>query len=125
FYNTKPFAIAFIGKQSIATVIPGYIEMGFKRSGDYFNLYLPAGEEDDDFWFFLNYAASNMQIVAGEKEFNQKLIDIKPEKRRTDQDGRQYMYNPGSANKKNTFVNRMKFLQSKIAEEKRRAPRRK
>jgi len=126
FYNTKPFAIAFIGKQSVATVVPGYIEMGFKRSGDYFNLYLPAGSEDDDFWFFFNYAASNMQVVAGEKAFNQKLIDIKPEKRRTDtKDGKQYMYNPGSANKKNTFVNRMKFLQSQNVPEKKSVPKKK
>jgi hypothetical protein len=111
FYNTKPFAVAYVGKQGIATVIPGYIEMGFKRSGDFFNLYLPAGEEDDDYWFFLNYAANNMQIVAGEKEFNAKLLEVKPEKRRTEEDGKIYQYNPGSENKKNTFVNRMKFLQ--------------
>jgi len=111
FYNTKPFSVAFIGKQGIATVVPGYIEMGFKRSGDYFNLYLPAGDEEDDYWFFMNYAAGTMQIVAGEKEFNQKLLDVKPEKRRTEEDGKVYAYQPGSENKKNTFVNRMKFLQ--------------
>jgi len=111
FYNTKPFSVAFIGKQGIATVVPGYIEMGFKRSGDYFNLYLPAGDEEDDYWFFMNYAAGIMQIVAGEKEFNQKLLDVKPEKRRTEEDGKVYAYQPGSENKKNTFVNRMKFLQ--------------
>ncbi len=118
FYNTKPFSVAFVGKNSIATVIPGYIEMGFKRSGDFFNLYLPAGDDDDDYWFFLNYAAGNMQVVAGEKNFNAKLIDIKPEKRRTDtKDGKQFMYNPGSENKKNTFVNRLKFLQDQNAQE--------
>ncbi|MCY7410353.1 MAG: hypothetical protein LH473_08780, partial [Chitinophagales bacterium] len=111
FYNIEPFSVAFINKQSIATVVDGYIEMGFKRSGDYFNLYFPAG--DEDYYFFMNYAAGNMQIVAGEKEFNQKLIDIKPEKRKFDtKDGKTYMYNPGSENKKNTFINRIKFLQS-------------
>jgi len=111
FYNTQPFAIAYIGKQSIATVVPGYIQMGFKRSGDFFSLYLPAGEEEDDYWFFLNYAAGTMQVVGGEKAFNQKLLDIKPEKRRYEKDNQVFAYQPGSENKKNTFVNQMKFLQ--------------
>ncbi|MEO5675737.1 MAG: hypothetical protein ABIQ74_13925, partial [Chitinophagales bacterium] len=126
FYNTKPFSIAFIGKNSIATVVPGYIELGFKRSGDFFNLYLPAGEDDDDYWFFFNYAAGNLQVVAGEKDFNAKLIDIKPEKRRYDtKDGKQFMFNPGSANKRNTFVNRMKFLQEQNAQEQNPVPKKK
>jgi hypothetical protein len=111
FYNTKPFSLAYIGKQGIATVVPGYIEMGFKRSGDFFNLYLPAGEEDDDYWFFMSYSANIMQIVAGEKEFNAKLLEVKPEKRRTEENGKTYAYQPGSENKKNTFVNRIKFMQ--------------
>jgi hypothetical protein len=111
FYNTKPFAIAYIGKQGIGTVVPGYLEMGFKRSGDFFNLYIPAGEEDDDYWFFMSYSANIMQIAAGEKEFNAKLLEVKPEKRRVEEDGKTYAYQPGSENKKNTFINRIKFLQ--------------
>lgn len=109
FYNTDPFSIAFIDNKSIARVVPGYIELGFKRSGDYMNLYIPAG--DEDFWYYFYYAAGNMQIVAGEQEFNSALVDINPDKRRTEsKDGQSYQYNPGSENKKNTFVNRMKFL---------------
>lgn len=109
FYNTKPFSIAFIDDKSIARVVPGYIELGFKRSGDYINLYIPAG--DEDFWYYFYYAAGNMQIASGEPEFSQALVDINPDKRRTEsKDGKNYQYNPGSENKKNTFVNRMKFL---------------
>jgi hypothetical protein len=109
FYSTKPFTIAFIGDKSIARVIPGYIELGYKRSGDYMNLFIPAG--DEDFWYYFNYAAGNMQIVAGEQPFNEALVNINPDKRRSDtKDGKSYQYNPGSENKKNTFVNRMKFL---------------
>jgi hypothetical protein len=111
FYSTKPFTIAFIGNKSVSRVVAGYIELGYKRSGDYFNLYIPAG--DEDFWYYFNYAAGNMQIVAGEQDFNAALVDIKPEKRRYDtKDGKSYQYNPGSENKKNTFVNRMKFLEA-------------
>lgn len=109
FYNTKPFSIAFIDDKSMARVVPGYIELGFKRSGDYMNLYIPAG--DEDFWYYFYYAAGNMQIVAGEQPFNEALVNINPDKRRTEtKDGKSYQYNPGSENKKNTFVNRMKFL---------------
>lgn len=111
FYNSKPFSIAFIDDKSVARVVPGYIELGFRRSGDYINLYIPAG--DEDFWFYFYYAAGNMQIVAGEPEFNEALVNINPDKRRTEsKDGKNYQYNPGSENKKNTFVNRMKFLAS-------------
>ncbi len=110
FYSTTPFSIAFIDNQSIARVVPGYIELGYKRSGDYMNLYIPAG--DDDFWYYFNYAAGNMQVVAGEQEFNEKLVAVSPDKRRTEsKDGKNYQYNPGSENKKNTFVNRIRFLQ--------------
>ncbi|MEO6167563.1 MAG: hypothetical protein ABIO46_01005 [Chitinophagales bacterium] len=109
FYNTKPFSIAFIDDKSMARVVPGYIELGFKRSGDYMNLYIPAG--DADFWYYFYYAAGNMQIVAGEQPFNEALVNINPDKRRAEtKDGKSYQYNPGSENKKNTFVNRMKFL---------------
>ena len=110
FYNTKPFTIAFIGDKSVARTVPGYIELGYKRSGDYMNLYIPAG--DEDFWYYFYYAAGNMQIVAGEQAFNEALVKINPDKRRSDsKDGKSYQYNPGSENKKNTFVNRIKFLQ--------------
>lgn len=110
FYSTKPFTIAFIGPKSVARVVPGYIELGYKRSGDYMNLFIPAG--DEDFWYYFNYAAGNMQIVAGEQAFNEALVKINPDKRRYDtKDGKSYQYNPGSENKKNTFVNRIKFLQ--------------
>lgn len=117
FYNTGPFALAFIGKNSVATVVPGYLEMGFKRGGDYFNLFLPAGDEED-YYFFLSYATNNLQVISGERAFNQMLMDIKPEKRRFEEDGKLFMYNPGSENKKNTFVNRMKFLQEEAAKAK-------
>ncbi|MBK9730187.1 MAG: hypothetical protein IPO83_02685 [Chitinophagaceae bacterium] len=109
FYNVKPFSIAFIDDKSMARVVSGYIELGFKRSGDYMNLYIPAG--DEDFWYYFYYAAGNMQIVAGEQSFNEELVKINPDKRRSEtKDGKSYQYNPGSENKKNTFVNRMKFL---------------
>ena len=109
FYNSKPFSIAFVDDKSIARTVPGYIELGFKRSGDYINLYIPAG--DEDFWYYFYYAAGNMQIVAGEQAFNEALVNINPDKRRSEsKDGKSYQYNPGSENKKNTFVNRMKFL---------------
>ncbi|MCS6990911.1 MAG: hypothetical protein NZL95_03530 [Chitinophagales bacterium] len=114
FYNTGPFAVAFIGKNSVATVVPGYIELGYKRTGDYFNLFLPAGDEEE-YYFFFSYASNNLQVVSGERAFNQLLAEIKPEKRRFEEDGKIFFYTAGSENKKNTFVNRMKFLQEEAA----------
>ncbi|MBA3647515.1 MAG: hypothetical protein H0W62_03025 [Chitinophagales bacterium] len=110
FYSTKPFSIAFINDKSVAKVVKGYLELGYKRSGDYMNLYIPAGADD---WYFFNYASGNMQIASGDEAFNTALEKIKPDKRtaKSDESGG-YQYNPGSENKKNTFINRIKFLQS-------------
>lgn len=117
FYNTGPFALAFIGKNSVATVVNGYLEMGYKRGGDFFRLFLPAGDEED-YYYYLDYANNNLQIASGERAFINMFNEIKPEKRRFEEDGKMFMYNIGSENKKNTFVNRMKFLQQEAAKAK-------
>ncbi len=114
FYNTGPFALAFVGKNSIATVVNGYLEIGYKRGGDFFHLFLPAGDEED-YYFFLSYSSNALQLVSGEKAFNQLLADIKPDKRQFEKDGKIFMYHAGSEHRKNTFVNRMKALQQQAA----------
>ena len=49
--TTRPIGIAFIGKEPINKRVLAFMEMGYKRSGDYFNLFIQAG---DQFYFF-NY----------------------------------------------------------------------
>jgi hypothetical protein len=107
FYNTQPFTVAFIDEKNVAKKIVGYLEFGYKRSGDFMNLYLPSG---DDYYFF-SYTNGNMQVATSDNVFNQALIGINPEKRREEKDGKVYQYNPGSEQKKTTFVNRMKYFQ--------------
>ena len=109
FYSTKPISIAFVGDKSVTSVVQGYLEFGYKRSGDYMNLYIPA---INDGWYFFNYTNGNMQIATENPDFSNQLIAVDPDKRRTrGDDGKMYQYNPGTENKKNTFLNRIKFLQ--------------
>lgn len=111
FYSVGPIGIAFIGEKPVNLLVNGaYLEIGYKKSGDYMNLYIPCGEDN---WYFFNYTNNQMQIISGDQVFNQALVAIDPDKRRTkSDDGKIYQYNPGTVNKKNTFVEKMKFLQN-------------
>ena len=108
YYNVKPFTVCFIGENSVAKIVSGYIELGFKRSGDYMNLYIPCGSSDE--WFYIYYAGGEMQMIAGDDDFNNALVKVSTEKRNiTDQQGNTFIMDSGTENKKNTFINRMKL----------------
>lgn len=110
FRSTGPIGIAYIGNTAVNRLLDGaYLEIGYKKTGDFMNLYIPA---DDDNWYYFFYQNNNMQIVTDNKAFMTKLTDIDPDKRRTKtEDGKIYQYNTGSENRKNTFVTRMELLQ--------------
>ena len=111
FRSVGPIGIAYIGNAAVSRLIEGaYLEIGYKKTGDFMNFYLPA---DDDNWYYFFYQNNNMQVASGNKEFITKLGDIDPDKRRTKtDDGKIFQYNVGSENRKNTFVTRMELLET-------------
>lgn len=111
FYSKGPIGIAYIGNIAINRVLQGaMLEIGYKKGGDYMNLYIPG---DENKYFFFYYQNNNMQILSGDRNFNVALDAIDPEKRRTkSEDGKVYQYNKGSENKKNSFISRMQYYES-------------
>jgi hypothetical protein len=117
FRSTGPIGISYVGAVAINRLIEGaYLEIGYKKTGDFMNLYIPG---DDDNYYFFFYQNNNMQIVSGNRAFTTALTSIDPDKRRTKtEDGKIYQYNIGSENKKNNFVTKMELLNAPPAPKK-------
>ncbi len=111
FYSKGPIGIAYIGNVAVNRVLQGaMLEIGYKKGGDYMNLYIPG---DEGKYFFFYYQNNNMQILSGDRNFNVALDAIDPEKRRTKtDDGKVYQYNKGSENKKNSFISKMQYYET-------------
>ena len=111
FYSKGPIGIAYIGPTAINRMVQGaYLEIGYKKSGDYMNLYIPG---DDDKYYYFFYQNNNLQILSGDRTWMTELNAIDPEKRRTKtDDGKIYQYTVASENKKNTFIARMQFIET-------------
>ena len=104
--TTRPIGIAFIGKEPINKRVLAFMEMGYKRSGDYFNLFIQAG---DKFYFF-NYKNSNktLAVVSSNNTFNRVITEIPPKKRRIKGEGKEfYMFNISSKRKAEAFRDKM------------------
>ena len=89
FRSTGPIGISYVGTVAINRLIEGaYLEIGYKKTGDFMNLYIPG---DDDNYYFFFYQNNNMQIVSGNRAFTTALTSIDPDKRRTKtEDGKIY-----------------------------------
>ena len=111
FYSKGPIGISYIGPTAINRTVQGaYLEIGYKKSGDYMNLYIPG---DDDKYYYFFYQNNNMQILSGDRTWMVALNAIDPEKRRTKtDDGKVYQYTVASENKKNTFLARMQYIET-------------
>ena len=111
FYSKGPIGISYIGPTAVNRMVQGaYLEIGYKKSGDYMNLYIPG---DDDKYYYFFYQNNNMQILSGDRTWMTELNAIDPEKRRTKtDDGKVYQYTVASENKKNTFIARMQYIET-------------
>ncbi len=101
--------IGSIGKEYVNKIVPGYLEVIKKRSGDIFTLYL---ELTDNVWYYFSYARGVMQVVSSNEEFNTVIKTLKPDQRKADADKGQktYSYYPAAPTVKNKFLKRMRSL---------------
>jgi hypothetical protein len=106
--------IGSIGKEYVNKIVPGYMEIIKKRSGDIFTLYL---ELTDNVWYYFSYARGVMQVVSSNEEFNTVIKTLKPDQRKlnTDKGQKPYSYYPAAPTVKNKFLKRMRALQDKEA----------
>ncbi|NNC94880.1 MAG: hypothetical protein HKN92_04910 [Chitinophagales bacterium] len=98
--------VSFIGDQAIHKRLDGFIEMGFRRSSDYFNIYFETNLND---WFYISYKGNTVQVVSSYDDVNELIRSFDTDKRKVKKDdNRYYIWTFGSKNKMKSFVDRMK-----------------
>ncbi len=101
--------LSHINGTKMGKVVNGYVEIGRRTAGDFFNIYLETDLHD---WYFITYQANMLQVLSSNPHFNDMVMDTKPKDRRTlgkDDDFIVFaISNPGKAE---LFVNRMKYLE--------------
>ncbi len=105
--STAPIGIGLIGNNDIHRRIISYIELGKKRSGDYMNFYIQAGEK----YYYFNYKHSNrtLSVYSFNNRFNRAITSLAPKKRRFkgDNRGELLILNVSSKRKAEAFLDRM------------------
>lgn len=106
FISLGEIGVGNIGKTQINKYVKGYLQIIKKRSGDVFTLYL---ELDESEWYFFNYSNNLMQAYSSMKDFNDFIIQEKPEKRRLEAETGKpaYSYYISTERKRNDFIKRM------------------
>jgi hypothetical protein len=97
------------GKNPIEKYVNGYIELGKRRTGDVFNIYLEF--DDGRYWYYFQYRNNILQTISSNTEYNNKILETKEKKRITKGDGKDndYQYIISTLEKKTDFQRRMKF----------------
>ena len=104
-HSIGPLGTVFIGDKAIGKKLKGYLEIGFKRSGSFINLYIESTQTD---WYFLNYQNNIMSIISSDDDFNKTLGLMDPKDRRiTGENGQIYMYTLATVHRKDEFLLKM------------------
>jgi len=104
-HSIGPLGTVFVGGKSIGKKLKGYLEIGFKRSGSFINLYIESTATD---WYFLNYQNNIMSIISSDDDFNKALGLLDPKDRRIQgENGAIYMYTLATAHRKDQFLLKM------------------
>lgn len=80
FISTGPIVVGNINKKMINKKMDGYIAFENSRSGDAVSIYLMP---DKNQWYFFHYERGVMQAISSSEVFNNMLLDIKRDKRIT------------------------------------------
>lgn len=106
-YKTyRPIGVGFIGKTPINKQTQAFMKIGFKRSGDYFDFYILAG----DIFYYFTYKNSNktLGVISSNNKFNRVITDVPSKKRRIKGEGREFfMFNTTSKRKAEAFLDEM------------------
>ncbi len=109
YVSNGPIGISNVGKISVNRYVKGYMEIGKRRTGDMFTIYLEPG---DNHWYFFNYANGTMQVLSSNTAFNNKLVGLKESQRviKAGKGERSYQFIISTNDKKTTFLRKMKQL---------------
>jgi hypothetical protein len=106
FVSKGQFGVGTIGQDQVNRMVDGYVELVKKRSGDELNIYIEAGPKT---WYFFNFRGNIMQAISSDMEFNNRLSDLKSDKRIFKVDGEEepYEFVLSSRRKRIDFLRKM------------------
>ena len=106
FASTGPIGIVALGKNQVNKYVNGFITIKKSRSGDEMNLYIEFSSSD---WYFFNYKSGVMQAVSSSKEFNNAIMNTKPDNRQLKVENNlpAYQYTIAPESKKKSFLKKI------------------
>jgi hypothetical protein len=106
FRSVGEIGMGYIGKEQINRKLKGNIEFIRKRSSDVLNIYF---ELDKFTWYFFSYQRGLLQTISSNKNYNDFITNMKPEKRRakTKGDEPDFEFLLSTDRRKNDFLKRL------------------
>jgi hypothetical protein len=89
FVSEGQFGIAGIMRDPVNRMANGYFEIGKRRTGDIFNLYIEISKTE---WFFFTYGNGILQAISSDNDFNSILAGLKEDKRTIKTQGTEEAY---------------------------------
>jgi hypothetical protein len=112
-WNQKTRSYRSVGNMTVVSVsgrainknVEAYLEVTRRRSGDILDLYIKVNEST---WYYIAYNPGVLQVLSSNKEFNEGILAIKPDKRHIKGVNGEtpYDYSVASVDKKNRFLKR-------------------
>lgn len=98
--------IGYMGKEQINRKVKGNIEFMRKRSSDVLNIYI---EVDKFTWYFFSYQRGLLQTISSNKNYNDFITLMKPEKRiaKTKKEEPDFEFLLSTDRRKNDFLKRL------------------
>lgn len=105
FQSEGPIQLAHINKNDVFRQLKGKVEIQKNRTGDELHMYL---ELDDANWFYFNYKRGLMRVFSSDNDFNNLLIEVKDDKRKSPggKGVEDYTYMLGTKKMRNDFISR-------------------
>ncbi len=103
-----PIGVSFIGEAGVHKHVNGYVELGYRKNHDFFNIYF---ESSADNWYFISFSNNVLQLLSSNKDFNMLLAAIVPQNRKEELAQEEfYLYTATTYKKMQDFLYRMKLI---------------
>lgn len=110
FLGMGDVGVVSVNGQYIGRTMKCYIELGYRRSEDFYNLYL----EGDDEWYFINYQNKRVSILTSNVNVNSNIINTKIKDRTIKEEGETLSFTIATEFAKERFYNSMLYLEEQM-----------
>ncbi len=106
YISKGPIGVMNLGRNPVNRYMNGHLELIRRRSGDIFTLYLEINPMQ---YYFFDYRAGALQAISSDNEFNNRINEVKQEKRQLTRPGLEetYEFMVSSRRKMIDFLRRM------------------